>query len=265
MGLEEKLSDPQTIERTTRWQARFTGIKNYSVGLVRYLDSLKDILKDKAGYTFKEKNYELNEGNKKSVNEVLLRNGEGKVLYQKIKAYKKNILELDEGIKDVFEKRIVIAGTMFEDENTTLNFSNTLFANKTVIEVLTLLNQFKHAVLDTECQLLTYCNYQTNSYSCGYEKFEAIVAQSSKYVKQGDYIDISAGIGAFNTASSPKISINGKNVLVDVNGVANYTLKAASKPGKHFVPVRIDYVKADGTSTSESHTLEYVVSKDATY
>jgi hypothetical protein len=128
------------------------------------------------------------------------------------------------------------------------------------------LSQFQNNICITENQVLTFLNNQSSG-GCilRYEKFSAIATLSSTYVKQGGRIDISAGVGSFSTAASPKISINGNYVLLDENGVANYRLIAAKEPGKHIVPVKIDYTKPDGTITSESLSLEYVVSKDAAY
>jgi hypothetical protein len=47
--------------------------------------------------------------------------------------------------------------------------------------------------------------------------------------------------------------------------VAEYSLKAAGKPGKHNVPVTVNYTKPDGSKALQTYSMEYVVSKDAVY
>ena len=57
---------------------------------------------------------------------------------------------------------------------------------------------------------------------------------SSSYVKAGQEIEITSGIGAFSKAAMPTISINKKNISLDADGAARYRFKASDKPGTTY-------------------------------
>ena len=67
-----------------------------------------------------------------------------------------------------------------------------------------------------------------------------------------------AGIGEFISQAQPIIKVNGNSVTVD-DGVGVYKFKASSIPGKHEVPVFIEYYNADGTKSVMTRTIEYAV------
>ena len=74
----------------------------------------------------------------------------------------------------------------------------------------------------------------------------SIGRHSSSYVNAGEEIEITSGIGAFSKAAQPIILINGKNVSSDADGAAHYKFKASDKPGKHVVPVEINFTDQEG-------------------
>jgi GldM N-terminal domain len=257
-----KLVAPETRERTLQWEPKYTSIKNHSSLLIKYIDSLQDVLKDKAGYT---KGNQLNETNTSAANWLFEDKGAAESLFKKLNGYKFAVLAVDEEIKKVFEDRITLAptfGKREKDGNTATNFFN----GKSVMEVQAILNQFKNGIRLTENEIITFCNYKCEPFcNLMFGKFSAIVGQSSTYVKPGDEIKILAGVGVFSVAAQPKIKINGNYILLNENGVAEYSLKAAGKPGKHTIPVTVNFIKSDGSKASQTYSIEYVVSKSASY
>jgi GldM N-terminal domain len=257
-----KLVALETRERTLQWEPKYTSIKNNSSLLIKYIDSLQDVLKDKAGYT---KGNQLNQTNTSAATWLFEDKGAAESLFKKLNGYKFAVLAVDEEIKKVFEDRITLAPTFGKREKDGNN-ATTFFNGKSVMEVQAILNQFKNGVRLTENEIITFCNYKCEP-DCilRFDKFSVLIGQSSNYVKQGDEIKISAGVGAFSTAAQPVIKINGKYISINENGVAEYSLKAADKPGKHSVPVTVNFIKPDGSKASQTYSMEYVVSKGASY
>jgi len=81
----------------------------------------------------------------------------------------------------------------------------------------------------------------------GFQVFSAIAAQNTTFLKSGELLEITAGVGSFSVAARPKITIDGKNIPLDPDGTAIYRIKAPGKPGKHVIPVKIEFVKPDGS------------------
>ncbi|MEI9934184.1 MAG: hypothetical protein WDM71_04895 [Ferruginibacter sp.] len=69
---------------------------------------------------------------------------------------------------------------------------------------------------------------------------------------------ISAGVGAFNDASKPDITIDGAHVDLNNDGVAEKDI-TASGTGNQKVHVVINYTKPDGTKDQLTKDIEYTV------
>jgi len=78
-------------------------------------------------------------------------------------------------------------------------------------------------------------------------------------VQAGERIEIFAGVGEFRSDMKCEIFIYGKQVNIKDNAVAHYRLKAASTPGKYFVPVKINYTDQNGARQSIQKRIEYTV------
>jgi len=149
---------------------------------------------------------------------------------------------LSEGQRDIYKKKWV-------KEN---------FAGSTSLLTMLQLNKIKSEVLVTEQNLVSYFDSQIKaSYICGGPFPLAVI--SSSYVKAGQSIEVSAGIGQFNTAANAKVIINDKEIELNNEGVAQYSFKANGKQGKHIIPVTIGYYKPDGTQVEVRKNIEYII------
>lgn len=89
------------------------------------------------------------------------------------------------------------------------------------------------------------CLRQTEIHSC--RVFDGIAVLSSSYVKQGQPIEVTAGIADFDTAREPRIMVGGKEIAIDKNdGAAVYRFAAKGTPGKYKIRVEFEYTKPDG-------------------
>ncbi|MGB8195291.1 MAG: hypothetical protein WCF67_25365, partial [Chitinophagaceae bacterium] len=172
----------------------------------------------------------------------------------------KNILELQKGfpiysLKESGQQKDILAMAK-------VNTVSSYFKNTTALEALVMLNKIENDVLITENMLVDYIDNITTVLDCGnYEQFSAIISQNSSYLKRGQPLEIYAGVGAFSLSANPTIRINGRKVDVLPDGVAEYQETVSGKPGKHSIPVTIEYTKADGSSSKITKQVQYTVAE----
>ena len=121
------------------------------------------------------------------------------------------------------------------------------------------LEGLKNNCLLVERVILQYCKNKVPDYSEGFNYYSAIVGQNTTRLLTGEILVISAGKGSFSADSTLKIRINGIDVAVNEEGVAEYKIKAPSNPGKHLIPVIITYKDQDGKLETIQKDVEYTV------
>ena len=127
-----------------------------------------------------------------------------------------------------------------------------------VIAALTLLSKFQNNVKNAENQVVTYCHNQVGAVKLVYDKFQAIASASSNYLMPGEEMIVTAGVGAFNDAAKPQVSIDGASIALNENGVAEKKFNV-SGGGKKSVRVNISFTKPDGKTETLEKTIEYTV------
>jgi hypothetical protein len=86
-----------------------------------------------------------------------------------------------------------------------------------------------------------------------------MVGQNSTILMPGEELQIYSGIGSFSLESRPKISVYGKPIPIEADGIAVYKIKTLSKPGKYYVPVKINYIDQEGRQQTVEREIEYTV------
>jgi hypothetical protein len=134
--------------------------------------------------------------------------------------------------------------------------------NATAISLLVFLNKLQNDILISESIFMDYCHFQSRMGGCmDFDQPHAIAALNSSYVKGGDTLDISAGVGEFSVAFRPTIIIDGRKIPLSADGVAVCTKKAAQRPGRYAIPVIISFTGPDGTEQTVTRTLRYTVAE----
>ena len=138
------------------------------------------------------------------------------------------------------------------------------FGRTSALMAMIMLNKMEADLLATEKAFITYCNFRASFHGCilPYDLFKAVATLSSSYVKAGQSIEVTAGVGSFTDAMKPRITINGKDVKVGEGATAVYKFIAAGKPGTYTVPITFQYYKPDGTNASISTTREYIIAEN---
>src|SRR5205085_10428862 len=133
-----------------------------------------------------------------------------KELFVKLTDYKKHILTIDAKILKQFEKNIFITSPAFDSvEHDANNFSQTFFSELSETAMTAMLSKFQNNIQIVENEVVTFCNEQVGSvcdYICGY--LEPIAMQNSKVLKNGDLLEIEAGLATFMKPRETKILID---------------------------------------------------------
>jgi gliding motility-associated protein GldM len=250
-SLKSKLSDPQiNKEKLAKWTDASNKAKTLSDNFNKYVEDLKTQLKTASGLTpdGKYKEDDLNASSR-----LLDTEGKGKELNAKLMEYRKAMLAIDPDIAKEFDKTFPIEAIEDGKDITTASFRM-----MPTTAAVTLLSKYQNNIKNAENQVVTYCHNQVGQVKVIYDKFAAIVGQSSNYVMPGEKIKISAGVGAFSTAAQPQITIGGSSVPVNAEGVAESEFQV-SGGGAKSVPVTVTYTKPDGTKETKSYSMEYTV------
>lgn len=259
-SLDERLADPRNRERTMIWQPKAIQVKNLSDSIIKYIRELKEELKNEAGPDNPGDKGSSQEGNLTVTDHVFESHGRGKELFEKLLKYRQEVLSVDSGWNVLFRNNIIVfTGNFDYTRNDTAAFIRTYFNNIPLIATYAMLSKFENNVKIIENTLVTFCSNQIDGIIESYTVFRAIVGQSSNYIKAGDEIEITAGIGAFSVAARPRITINDKIIQITEGGVALYKLKTPLKAGKYSVPVKIEYTDEDGRKELMTKNIEYTV------
>jgi gliding motility-associated protein GldM len=262
-SLADKLADPQSAEKAKKWAPLAESAHKYSDDLIKYIDDLKLELKQGSGLRMVEKDGQMVEDYKldglDASTRIFETNGKGKEFEAKLVAYKESILNLDENIKKEFEKTLPIDVTPPpSQEGHVKDFTASYFHMTPTIAALTMLSKFQNNVKNAENQVVTYCHNQIGAVKVIFDKFQPIAGASATYLMPGQEMVVTAGVGAFNDAAKPQITINGAPTSLNENGVAEKKFNV-SGTGNQKVHVSISYTKPDGSTDHLEKDIDYTV------
>jgi hypothetical protein len=143
------------------------------------------------------------------------------------------------------------------------NWLEKSFDRSSSLMAMIMLNKIENDVLQTEKILFEYCESTFCNIPVRYNQFKALAVLSSSYVKKGQPIEITAGVGGFTIAMKPRVTINDKEMKLDYNdGSAVHRFVADGKPGTHSVMVKIDFYKPDGSREYITKRLDYIIADE---
>ena len=262
-SLQKRSYDPQAAEITKNWLPCVDSVRSLSKEMRTYLNSLRSALTIRARIVADTTDVPPGWGDKEPVYGLFEDNGIKKELSRKIAAYHTAILNawnpdhlpVSDGIKKDIKINIPKMIThASEDLVYRLDPANT-----TTVSAYILLDQIENDFLLTEYEMIRYADIHTDViYHDYYEKFSVMVGANSSYLKAGQTLIIDAGVGQFSLTSHPKISINGIP-LVMADGVAEYRTVVGQAPGKHTIPIKIEYMRPDGSPQTVYKDVKYEI------
>ena len=236
---QDKLQKPETADKAKIWFPKANTIAKYTAHIFDYLDELK-------------------------TRQTLSRE-ETKKLYDELNKFKSDIL-LDSFINNVFEKNILLITNGFDTTmNQPDNFYKFFFKNTSHETFLSVINKLQNNIKIIENRMVDFCIKHVGCLDCGgfQDSFAALAVANKNYLKPGEFIEITAGVGSFSTKVQPEFVINGQIVKIDNgDGAAHYKMKVPLKAGDYYASVKIKYTDQNGTKQEVSRNIEYTVAKE---
>lgn len=143
----------------------------------------------------------------------------------------------------------------------TLSFNewaDELFQDDTTITALTL-DKLKIDVLLSEQAIARFCDINAVSTVDRFDRFDQLISINTQVAAPGDTIELTAGVAAYSVSVGPKITIAGKGIPINENGVAVYSFRASKQPGRYSIPVTIEFTKPDGQKATIMKNVRYRV------
>jgi hypothetical protein len=256
-ALENKLSDPSTHYKAAIWYPKATMAQKLSSEIFVYIQNLKANLLHQAG--FEKDHLSFNEDDRESVNRLFTKERKDVELFQKLDLYKDSMREIDPFINQEFHNYSLIpkASENVDDKEDSLKV---LFENTSIMAAIAVLTQIQNNVKVFENKVASFCNQQVTNDAFVIDVLPSpIIFQSSKYVKPNDELEISAGLGIFETRNNLKVSINNKVIEPNDYGYADLKLKVKSQTGTYNIPVRIEYTDQDANKRVIDRIIRYTV------
>ena len=255
-SLNDKLADAQSHEKAAIWQPKALQAQELSANMAKYIDDLKLELKQAAGMkadgSFKEDNLDAS-------TRLFETKKKGEELEKKLMDYKEAMLSIDSSIRTQFATNFPVTVEVPKgQEGKVKSFTATYFHMTPTVAALTMLSKFQNNVKNAENQIITYCHNQIGAVKVIYDKFQPIAAASSTYLMPGQELVVTAGVGAFNSAARPVITIGGSSIALNENGVAEKKFNVSGS-GNQRVHVSISYTKPDGTPDHLEKDIDYTV------
>ena len=233
--LKLKKEDMKTKEIASIWESKAKNVQKLSNELIVYLDLLQ---------------IQTSEGRTLDATEI-------KTLYTNLITYKRKVLQIDERIAADIGMVISLTNNKKDSTEITESIFNTSFDKLNSSIILAIL---KNRIVTIKEMLIEYCSFNAKP-GCllHFESFQAIASQNSTKFKPAETLQITAGVGAFSTAASPKIFVNDKEIQLNSDGVAEYKTKVPNEIGTYKKQVKIEYIKPDGTRGSVEKEIIYTV------
>jgi len=260
LAIEGRAKDLRVASYAAKWQPGALLIKDFSNNAVNYIDSLLSELKIEAGVkleefgaTFKET---YREDDKDAVERVFIKNNRGKALQERLLKYKNDMLAIDPELFKTFEHIIINVSDSFFKKG----FTETYFKDVPAVAALALLKKFQSDIVNNENQFLRFCLNKTHPVMIIDDFPMPLISQSSSYVRQGDEIVITAGIGSYATALKTSVMIGNKLISDNGEGVVTYKFKANGHIGKNKIPIRLVFLDyGTGRKDTVVSNIEYSI------
>ncbi len=264
-SLEEKLKEPQSKDKAAIWEPKAVQAQKLSAAMYIYLDSLKKALKVTAELQMRaplpgtaDSIEDFRADNLDASTRMFETKKQGPILKERLDQYKEAMLNIDPTIKAQFEKSFPVSTIPPKtQEGHNKDFTQAFFHMTPTIAALTILSKFQNNIKNAESEIVTYCHNQIGSVEVHMDQVGLLVGTNSTYLMPGQPLEITAGVGAYSSAASPTITINGNNVPVS-NGQGKYTTNV-SGAGEHTVNVNVSFRDENNNIQTKSVPVKYTV------
>lgn len=252
--LEDRLNDPRTAERTRLFYPSAKRVKEISDSALKLLEDFNTALilnSNGQGFEFAKN---------KAVEEIL---NKWPAFHTYFKKYQRDIFTVDTAFDEIYKNPDIKNDEFGFIPATNLDsiLPESDLKMLSAGEFALFISILEKNILFTENVILYFCSMKTVSNFDGYWSIIPLMHISSTCVKEGEQIEVTAGVGAFETSSHPEIIINGTKIESEL-GYGTYTFNTPQKAGKYFVPVKIILTDPiDGKQKLVEKNLSYTVVK----
>jgi gliding motility-associated protein GldM len=261
-SFEKKMADPTTKDKAELWYPKAQKAKTLADDAYAYIESLKLELKKEAGLSKDENGKEVyKEDDLDAATRMFLSNppegkGKGKDLYAKLKSFKDQLLAIDPEIAKEVGATLPLDIPDAKDAKAIKEWAYSFFHMTPTVAGITILSKFQNDIKNSEAQVVEYCHKEIGEVELVYDQFQAIANANASYIMPGEEIIINAGVGAFNSASKPNVSVDGAGATPTPDGSFEYKFRPTTSGMKR---VNISFVKPDGTTASVTKEIKYTV------
>ena len=258
-SLDEKLNNPASQKLAAIWAPKAERAKALSDEMYAYIEGIKDRLKRASGYNPAKGDTTYSEDDLDVPTNILDDGKVGDTLYQRLSAFRNNILNIDPEIKSQFSHSLPIDLSMpVVEEKSNRTWAAAYFRMTPTIAALTILTKFQNDVKNAEAQVVLFCHNKIGQVQVVYDEFQALASANTQYLLPGQEFTISAGVGAFSKNARPTVTVDGQTVPLNANGMAEYKTTAGS-PGTYSKKVNISFLKPDGSTATLTKDIQYTV------
>jgi len=257
-SFQEKLADPASMEKAKIWMPKAERAVQISKELNDYIDGLKQKIKIGAGFNPQNPDDGFKEDNIDVATRIMDKEGEGKKLYAALEKYKKEILSIDPEVGEIFKNSLSIDLEIPKVSKIgNVTWTSVYFNMTPTVAALTMLSKFQNDVKTTENKIVNEFHNRVGQVVVRFDTYAPIVGANSTYLFPGQELQISAGIGAFSKNVKPIITIGGRNIPMNDDGVALFKTNVGSTSGS--VPIKIQYKDQDGKDQIRDLKIDYTV------
>ena len=263
----KKMADPTTKDKAELWYPKAQKAKTLADEVYNYIETLKLELKKESGLKKDENGKEVyKEDDLDAATRMFLSNppegkAKGKELFNRLNSFKDQLLAIDPDIAKEVGATLPLDLPKGKDgkeltDKEKIDWAYSFFHMTPTVAGITILSKFQNDIKNSEAQVVEYCHKEIGEVELVYDQFQAIANANASYVMPGEEIIINAGVGAFNSASKPNVSVDGAGATPTPDGSFEYKFKPTSSGMKR---VNISFVKPDGTTASVTKEIKYTV------
>jgi gliding motility-associated protein GldM len=259
-SFQVKAKEPASQANVAIWLPKAQKAQQLSTAMYDFIKSVKDsVLKEADFDPVKNGDSLYKEDNLEVSTRILVDGKLGKEMFQKLADYKKNLLAIDPELGKELANDLPIDLSMPKLQNrSNKTLEAAYFLMTPTVATLTMLSKFQNDVKSSENKVVEYCHKQVGQVEVIFDTYKPLVGASATYVMDGQEIEITAGLGAFNSKKVPNVTINGAGASVGPDGLATQKF-IAKGVGSKSVNVVISYTDQDGKPQSVTKVINYTV------
>jgi gliding motility-associated protein GldM len=259
----ELKADPKTQAKATEWEAKAVQAQRLTKDMNDYIEGLKARIMKEAGFApSKENDFDstFKEDNQDVATRIMVEEGKGKELKEKLQAYKNAMLAISPELKRDVETylRQIDLNTPSTKNAANDSWEAVYFRMVPTVAATTMLTKFQNDIRTSENRVVARFHQMVGEVKVRFNQFATIKGQSSNYLMPGQELAITAGVGAFSSEAAPTITIGGRVIPVNEKGIAEFKTVVNSM-GQGSIPIHYEWTDQEGNRKSFDDKITYEV------